>query len=243
MQRSVMVVGGAGYIGSHAVRALVRAGRDVVVLDNLSTGHAAAVSGAELINADIRDTETVYDVIKRQGVGAVMHFAADSRVGESQLNPEQYYDNNVGGALSLLKAMRRADVDKLVFSSTAAVYGEADGLITEQTEKRPSNVYGRTKWMIEQILADFDMAYGMRYVALRYFNAAGADAEGGSATTTRPATAPVCAITSMSTISRQRTCWRWMRWRPEARAGPTTSETARVLPCWRSYRQSNASPA
>lgn len=178
MQRSVMVVGGAGYIGSHAVRALVRAGRDVVVLDNLSTGHAGAVSGAELIKADIRDTETVCDVIKRQGVGAVMHFAADSRVGESQLNPEQYYDNNVGGALSLLKAMRRADVDKLVFSSTAAVYGEADGLITEQTEKRPSNVYGRTKWMIEQMLADFDMAYGMRYVALRYFNAAGADAEG-----------------------------------------------------------------
>ena len=174
----VMVVGGAGYIGSHAVRALQQAGRRVAVLDNLSTGHREAVKDAAFIHADIRDTDAVHDALTAHEVSAVMHFAADSRVGESQASPEKYYDNNVGGTLSLLKAMRRANVMKLVFSSTAAVYGDAKGLITEQYPKQPANVYGRTKWMIEQMLADYDAAYGMKTIALRYFNAAGADESG-----------------------------------------------------------------
>lgn len=174
----VMVVGGAGYIGSHAVRALQQAGRKVAVLDNLSTGHPEAVKDAALIRADIRDTDAVYDALMAHGVSAVMHFAADSRVGESQADPEKYYDNNVAGTFSLLKALRRADVHKLVFSSTAAVYGDAQGLITEQYPKQPTNVYGRTKWMIEQMLADYDMAYGLKTISLRYFNAAGAHESG-----------------------------------------------------------------
>lgn len=174
----ILVAGGAGYIGSHAVRALQKAGRSVVVLDNLSTGHARAIKDAPLIRADIRDTDAVCDALIDHGVSAVMHFSADSRVGESQTDPEKYYDNNVRGTLSLLKALRRANVNKLVFSSTAAVYGDAQGLITERYPKQPANVYGRTKWMIEQMLADFDAAYGLKTIALRYFNAAGADPSG-----------------------------------------------------------------
>ena len=184
----VMVAGGAGYIGSHAVRELRRAGRCVAVLDNLSTGHRAAVEGAEFLEADIRDTDAVYEALKAYEAEAVMHFAADSRVGESQVDPEKYYGNNVCGTFSLLSAMRRAGVNRLVFSSTAAVYGDAKGLITEEYPKRPANVYGRTKWMIEQMLADFDAAYGLKAVALRYFNAAGADPEGGIGEDHRPET-------------------------------------------------------
>ena len=184
----VMVAGGAGYIGSHAVRELRRAGRCVAVLDNLSTGHRAAVEGAEFLEADIRDTDAVYEALKAYEAEAVMHFAADSRVGESQVDPEKYYGNNVCGTFSLLSAMRRAGVNRLVFSSTAAVYGDAKGLITEEYPKRPANVYGRTKWMIEQMLADFDAAYGLKAVALRYFNAAGADPEGDIGEDHRPET-------------------------------------------------------
>ncbi len=182
----VMVAGGAGYIGSHAVRELRRAGRCVAVLDNLSTGHRAAVEGAEFLEADIRDTDAVYEALKAYEAEAVMHFAADSRVGESQVDPEKYYGNNVCGTFSLLSAMRRAGVNRLVFSSTAAVYGDAKGLITEEYPKRPANVYGRTKWMIEQMLADFDAAYGLKAVALRYFNAAGATRRAASRWTTGP---------------------------------------------------------
>ena len=174
----IMVAGGAGYIGSHTVRALRRAGRNVVVLDNLSTGHRAAVRGVPFVEADIRDTDAVCAALQVHEAAAVMHFAADSRVGESQTDPQKYYDNNVCGTLCLLSAMRRAGVYKLVFSSTAAVYGDAKGRITEVYPKQPTNVYGRTKWMIEQMLADFDAAYGLKTVALRYFNAAGADSDG-----------------------------------------------------------------
>lgn len=177
---NVLVTGGAGYIGSHAVRELLEAGYKVVVYDNLSKGHRAAVpSGVPLVVGDIRDGEAVARTLRDYRIAAVVHFAAYSLVGESMQDPARYYHNNVCGTLCLLSAMHQAGVDKLVFSSTAAVYGEpAVWPITEDMPTVPTNVYGRTKLVIEHMLADFAMAYGLRYVSLRYFNAAGALADG-----------------------------------------------------------------
>ncbi|MDI6602223.1 MAG: UDP-glucose 4-epimerase GalE [Thermoanaerobacteraceae bacterium] len=175
----ILVTGGAGYIGSHTVRRLIKKGYDVVVYDNLTKGHEWAVKDSKLVVGDISDHDRVCNVIKKYGVDSVIHFAAYSLVGESMEDPQMYYINNVGGTMSLLKAMMDCGVKKIVFSSTAAVYGEPEEVpIKEESRLNPTNVYGRTKLIIENILKDYDMAYGLKYVSLRYFNAAGADDAG-----------------------------------------------------------------
>ena len=176
---SVLVAGGAGYIGSHACEALAQAGYEPVAYDNLSFGHREMVRFGPLEEGDIRDRERLVEVMRRHRPVAVMHFAALIAVGESVQDPAIYYDNNVRGALNLLDAMRQCGVDKLVFSSTAAVYGLPETQpITEQAAQAPINPYGRTKLMIEQALADYGSAYGLRSVSLRYFNACGAHPSG-----------------------------------------------------------------
>lgn len=174
---NVLVTGGAGYIGSHVVEELAKSKRfKPIVFDNLSTGHAAAVpQNVQLVEGDIRDIEFVKHIMAEFEIDAVMHFAANSLVGESMTEPEKYYVNNVEGSLHLLRAMKQSGVDYIVFSSTAAVYGELASVpIKEDLPLQPTNVYGRTKLAVEGMLADFSQAYDMRYVALRYFNAAGA---------------------------------------------------------------------
>jgi UDP-glucose 4-epimerase len=172
----VLVTGGAGYIGSVVVEELVRDGHDVVVFDNLSKGHADAVApGVELVRAYLRDREAIAATLRRRRVEAVVHMAADSLVGESVTRPDKYYDNNVGAGLCLLDAMLRCEVDRLVFSSTAAVYGEpAKQPIEESDPTIPTNPYGETKLAFERALPWYAAAYGLRFASLRYFNAAGA---------------------------------------------------------------------
>ncbi len=177
---TVLVTGGAGYIGSHAVRSLMRNGYQAVVLDNLSKGHRWAVpQDVPLVVADVCDTVQVARTMRRYRVTAVLHFAAASLVGESMSEPQKYYADNVLGTLHLLDAMCMADVGRIVFSSTAAVYGEPAVLpVPEDSSLKPTSVYGRTKLMGEQLLHDYISACGLRAVSLRYFNAAGADPEG-----------------------------------------------------------------
>lgn len=173
---NILVTGGAGYIGSHVVEELQKSGFTPIVYDNFSTGHAAAVpEDVQLVEGDIHDVRFAKHIMEQFEIDAVIHFAASSLVGESMVDPAKYYFNNVEGSLHLLEAMRGAGVDRIVFSSTAAVYGEPEQVpITEDSKLQPTNVYGRSKLMIEKMLADYDMAYDFRYVALRYFNAAGA---------------------------------------------------------------------
>lgn len=175
----VLVCGGAGYIGSHVVRYLNTNGHDVVVFDNLSTGHREAVGLARLIKGDILDTKALNELFANHRFDAVMHFCALSQVGASVIEPYLYYQNNAVGTLNLLRTMHAAGVCKLVFSSTAAVFGNPDtDLIDENHSTRPINPYGASKLMVERMLADAADAYGLRSVALRYFNAAGADPSG-----------------------------------------------------------------
>jgi UDP-glucose-4-epimerase GalE len=179
MGRAILVAGGAGYIGSHACKALSRAGFVPVTFDNLSLGHREFVKWGPLVQGDIRDGAAVQAAIARFDVAAVMHFAAFAAVGESHADPAKYYNNNVVGTLSLLEAMRAAGCDRLVFSSTCAVYGEPERLpISEDTPENPVNPYGFSKLVCERMLADFGRAYGLAFIALRYFNASGADLEG-----------------------------------------------------------------
>ena len=176
---AVLVTGGAGYIGSHAAKALASAGRQVVVYDNLTEGHRAAVRGAELIEGDTRDVPRLREVIAARQVTSVMHFAALASVGESVVEPSDYYRNNVEGTLGVLEAMAREGVPLFIFSSTAAVFGEPERVpIDEGHPARPINPYGETKLIVERALPHFERAYGIRSVCLRYFNAAGADPEG-----------------------------------------------------------------
>jgi UDP-glucose-4-epimerase len=176
---NVLVTGGAGYIGSHTVKALVEAGHHVVVFDDLSTGHRASVAGVPFVQGDVTRREDLLDALKRYSIDAVMHFAAKSLVGESMQDPAKYYVNNVAGGVTLLEALREAGVETIIFSSTAAVYGEPESIpIPEEHPLRPTSVYGRTKLMFEQMLEDYRRVYGLRYAALRYFNAAGADPGG-----------------------------------------------------------------
>lgn len=173
---NILVTGGAGYIGSHVLGKLKEHGFTPIVYDNLSTVHEQAVpEDIQLIEGDIHDVRFLKHVMGQFEIDGVIHFAASSLVGESMTDPSKYYFNNVEGSLHLLEAMKGAGVDHIVFSSTAAVYGEPELVpIREDSKLAPTNVYGRTKLMIEQMLADYDQAYEMSYVALRYFNAAGA---------------------------------------------------------------------
>lgn len=177
---TVLVTGGAGYIGSHAVKALRARGETVVVYDNLSQGHREAVpSDAIFVEGDIHDTARLKAALETHEVDSVMHFAAWLAVSDSVTNPAGYYRNNVIGALSVLDAMVAADVRNLVFSSTCAVFGVPSTTpIVEEQPKRPINAYGETKLAIEHALPHYDKAYGLRSIALRYFNAAGADPDG-----------------------------------------------------------------
>jgi UDP-arabinose 4-epimerase len=177
LRQAVLVTGGAGYIGAHCCKALCEAGYLPVCYDNLSSGHEAFVKWGPLVVGDIADSQKLADTIAAHGVVAVMHFAAFSLVGESVVDPQKYYQNNLAGTLGLLQAMRETNVLKLVFSSTGAVYGQADNKpIAEAAAGRPINPYGTSKWMIEQVLGDYRRAYGMNSFSLRYFNACGADA-------------------------------------------------------------------
>jgi UDP-arabinose 4-epimerase len=173
----VLVVGGAGYIGSHAARALKRAGHEVIIFDNLSTGFERLAAGFDLVKGDILDANALGKALPR--VDAIMHFAAHCYVGESVTNPRKYFRNNVEGGLALLNGALDAGVKKIIFSSTCAVYGEpAKVPIEENTVRNPVNPYGVTKFIFEQALESYDRAYGIRYASLRYFNAAGADESG-----------------------------------------------------------------
>jgi UDP-glucose-4-epimerase GalE len=179
MSQSILVTGGAGYVGSHACKALTGAGYKPVAYDNLSRGHREAVRWGPLVEGNLHDTARLVDAMRTHQIAAVMHFAAFAFVGESVNDPELYYRNNVGGTLALLGAMREAGVGTIVFSSTCAVYGVPETVpIRETTAKAPLSPYGETKLAIERALHWYAAAYGMRYAALRYFNAAGADPDG-----------------------------------------------------------------
>jgi UDP-glucose 4-epimerase len=176
---AILVTGGAGYIGSHCCRMLDAAGYRPVTYDNLSTGHRDFVSGA-LVVGDIADKSALVRTFAEHEIVAVIHFAASSQVDESVVDPQKYYLNNVIGTMSLLDAMCEANCNRLVFSSTGAVYGNADSkALGESHDCAPINPYGATKWMIERILNDYRSAYGLGSFALRYFNASGADPSGG----------------------------------------------------------------
>ena len=185
---TILVLGGAGYIGSHTVYALIEKGEDVVIIDNLETGHIEAVHPqARFYQGDIRNRDFVDSVLDKEKIDAVIHFAANSLVGESMTNPLKYYDNNVNGTKVLLQSMVAHGIDKIVFSSTAATYGEPDRVPILETDKtEPTNAYGETKLAMEKMFKWTDSAHGMKYVSLRYFNACGAHVSGdiGEAHTT-----------------------------------------------------------
>ncbi|GHT50813.1 UDP-glucose 4-epimerase GalE [Spirochaetia bacterium] len=177
--KNILVTGGAGYIGSHTVRELTETGYKVFVYDNLSEGHSESVSGMPLIKSDINDTNALNEVFGKNKIDAVMHFCAFAYVGESVENPEKYYKNNVAATINLLSAMRANGVKNFIFSSSCATYGEPQYTpIDEKHPQHPVNPYGETKYMVERILDSYSKAYDFNYVALRYFNAAGAHPDG-----------------------------------------------------------------
>ncbi|WP_029522928.1 UDP-glucose 4-epimerase GalE [Persephonella sp. KM09-Lau-8] len=175
----ILVTGGAGYIGSHVVKQLGEKGHEVLTIDNLSTGHKEAVLYGKLEILDLSDKEKLREVIKNFSSDAVMHFAASIEVAESVENPLKYYRNNTANTLNLLEVLQEFGIDKFIFSSTAAVYGEPENVPIKETESlNPINPYGKSKAFVENILRNMSNAYGFKYVSLRYFNVAGADPEG-----------------------------------------------------------------
>jgi UDP-glucose 4-epimerase len=175
----VLVTGGAGYIGSHTVKDLLQHGYEVVIVDNFSSGHRELICGGEVIQADLRNKDEMEAVFRQHKIDAVLHFAALIQVGESYQDPQKYYLHNLFTSLNLLEIMLRHQVKNFIFSSSAAVYGPPQKIpIEENHPLNPVNPYGMTKFMVEKILADYSRAYGLQYVSLRYFNAAGADPEG-----------------------------------------------------------------
>jgi UDP-glucose 4-epimerase len=177
--KTVLVVGGAGYIGSHQVKMLDEEGYKVIVYDNLSKGYQDLVTVDNFIKGDLADTEKLNEVFNNYDIDAVMHFAAFIEVAESVKKPAKYYNNNVSNVINLLNVMLEHNVNYFVFSSTAAVYGEPDNIpITEEQNKSPINPYGKSKLMVEEILADYEQAYDLHYTIFRYFNASGADESG-----------------------------------------------------------------
>lgn len=175
----LLITGGAGYVGSHTVRKLKQAGHEVVVFDNLSSGHRDAIKDFQLIIGDLANKEDLKNIFDAHKFDAVVHFAGSIEAGESMTDPKRFFNNNLINGLNLLEAMIAHDVKRIVFSSTAAIYGEPQKMPIEETDpKNPTNVYGLTKLMFEQVLDAYDYAYGLKSVALRYFNAAGADPSG-----------------------------------------------------------------
>ncbi|MFZ4591294.1 MAG: UDP-glucose 4-epimerase GalE [Ignavibacteria bacterium] len=176
----ILVTGGAGYIGSHTVKKLIENGNDVLIVDNLSRGFKEAIHPkAKFENADLLDVECLRGVFSKYKIESVIHFAAFAYVGESVENPELYYNNNVVGSFNLIKMVKDFGVKKFVFSSTCSTYGNPERIpISESETTKPINPYAKTKLMIENILEDFDTTYGLKYVALRYFNAAGCSEDG-----------------------------------------------------------------
>lgn len=176
---AILITGGAGYIGSHTVRYFREQNEDVVVVDNLQSGHKQSVNLEHFYQIDLRDKKALDNVFKSHNIESVIHFAANSLVGESMENPFEYYHNNVYGMMCLLDVMKENNVNKIVFSSTAATYGEPKNIpILEKDENNPTNTYGETKLAMEKMMKWFDQGYGIKYVSLRYFNAAGAHESG-----------------------------------------------------------------
>lgn len=176
---AVLVCGGAGYIGSHINKLLAQNGYETIVFDNLIYGHREAVKWGEFIQGDLKNPEDLNQIFEKYHIDAVFHFAAYAYVGESVREPEKYYINNVANTLRLLRAMRKYNCNKIIFSSTCATYGEPKKTpITEDQEQKPINPYGASKLMVERIFKDYSAAYGLKFVILRYFNAAGADPDG-----------------------------------------------------------------
>lgn len=176
---AILVTGGLGYVGSHAVKLLMDRGKQVVCLDDLSFGHVGASSGSEVVIGDIGDANLLKDVFGKYDIESVMHFAAFADVGESVQDPQKYYINNISKSITLVQEMLAAGVKRMIFSSTAATFGEPQVIpIPEDHPKDPTNPYGRSKLMLEEILAEYDLAYGLKWTALRYFNASGADPSG-----------------------------------------------------------------
>ena len=179
MNKNILVIGGAGYIGSHMVKMLDEEGYNVIVYDNLSTGYKELITVDNFIKGDLANEEKLSKVLKENNIEAVMHFAAFIEVGESVENPSKYYNNNVVNVIKLLDLMVKHDVNKFIFSSTAAVYRQPKEIpIKKKKKKTPINPYGKSKFMVENILEDYDQAYNLRYTAFRYFNASGADESG-----------------------------------------------------------------
>jgi UDP-glucose 4-epimerase len=198
---SILVTGGAGYIGSHFVRMLQKNNKKIVIADNLSRGHIESIpQGVDFINVDLKDFSATESIFKHFNIDSIVHFAAYAYVGESVQNPELYYENNVVGSFNLIKAANKANVKKFVFSSTCSLYGNPVNVpISESETTKPINPYAYTKLFIEKILADFETAYGMKYVALRYFNAAGADFDGiiGESHNPEPHLIPIVLFTAL----------------------------------------------
>lgn len=179
MQKTVLVVGGAGYVGSHQVKMLDEKGYDVIVYDNLSTGYRDLVTVDKFEKGDLADKDKLREVFSKYEIDAVMHFAAFMQVEESVKKPDKYYNNNLVNSINLLDVMLEYDVKNFIFSSTAAVYGESEIIpIKEEQIKNPVNPYGKSKMMVEEILKDYNKAYGLKYACFRYFNASGADEKG-----------------------------------------------------------------
>ena len=201
---AILVVGGAGYIGSHMVLDLLRAGYPVVTLDDLSRGHRELVPGGDFIAGDMGDPAVLAQIFNQHPIRAVMHFAAHSQVGESVQQPLEYYRNNVANTISLLQSMQQAGIAHFIFSSTAAVYGEPERTpITEQHPCAPTNPYGNTKLTVEHLLSDVSYATDLSYSVLRYFNAAGADAESAIGERHQPETHLIPLVLQVATGERE----------------------------------------
>ena len=201
---AILVIGGAGYIGSHMVLDLLRAGYPVVTLDDLSRGHRELVPGGDFVEGDMGDPAVLAHVFKQYPISAVMHFAAHSQVGESVQQPLEYYRNNVANTITLLQSMQQAGIAHFIFSSTAAVYGEPERTpITEQHPCAPTNPYGNTKLTVERLLHDVSHASGLSYSILRYFNAAGADAEAAIGERHQPETHLIPLVLQVATGERE----------------------------------------
>ena len=202
---NILVLGGAGYIGSHTVYSLIEKGYDVIIIDNLETGHKDALHPkARFYQGDIRDIDFLNNVFSKEKIDAVIHFAANSLVGESMSNPLKYYDNNVNGTKVLLQAMVAHNINKIVFSSTAATYGEPESIPILETDKtEPTNTYGETKLSMEKMFKWTDVAHGVKYVALRYFNACGAHISGEIGEDHNPETHLIPLILQVPLVKRE----------------------------------------